>query len=72
VEFFKDGTANLSGPLAGNAASWKVENGRLHITLLIGPTFLVGPTFSHEYKTSGSTLTLTYDDGQVEVFTKQK
>ena len=60
MDLLKDGT----GIVDGVGITWKVENGRFY---LISPLF----GFSSIYNVSGSTLTLTKDDGEKLTFKKK-
>ena len=60
MELLKDGT----GIVDGEGISWKVENGSFYIT---HPMMAA----SWGYKISGSTLTLTDDDGEILTYKKQ-
>jgi len=60
VELFKDGT----GTADGSGITWKIENGRFHI---LHPFY----TFSAYYNVTGSTITLTKDNGVVVKYQKK-
>jgi hypothetical protein len=60
IDLLKDKT----GIVDGTGITWKIENGRFY---LIHPGF----AFSAIYNVSGSTLTLTKDDGEVLVYRKK-
>jgi len=62
MEFFKDGTGNINGT---GSLKWKAEKGRLMISAY-------GSTETGDYKISGSTLTLTADDGKETQYKKVK
>jgi len=64
MEFLKDGTFTADGM----EGEWKAEKGRITFTF---PSFF-GYTLEYDYKISGSTLTLTDDDGEVEIYQKVK
>ena len=55
----KDGT----GTLSVGKITWKTEGSRLHITCAEAGGTMIG-----DYKISGSTLTITSDDGERETF----
>ena len=61
LEFFPDGTVDL----AGLTVDWKVEKGRLMVSAF-------GITQTVNYSISGSTLTLTDDDGTETKYKKLK
>ena len=61
LEFFKDGTADLDGL----PVEWIAKKGRLTVSAF-------GMTQTINYKISGSTLTLSDDDGLETKFTKLK
>jgi len=62
LEFFKDGTADLDGM----PVEWEVKKGRLTFSFFGMAQVIIS------YKISGSTLTLTDDDGLESKFIKLK
>ena len=61
VEFFRDGT----GIVDGSGVNWKVERDRLIVT---HPFMAI----AWKFKVSGSTVTITDNNGEVSVFRKQR
>ncbi len=61
MEFLPDGTADY----AGFKGEWKFEKDQLMCSLW-------GMTVTYAYKISGSTLTLTDDDGAEEIYKRVK
>jgi len=63
IELLSDGTAIA----VGVAMTWRVEDGRMYIIHPMGQR--AGST---RYEVSGSTLTLTHEDGSIATYTKQR
>ena len=61
MELLKDGT----GIVDGMGVTWKTEKGRLFFIASLGAG-------ANDYKISGTTLTLTTDDGQKIIYKKRK
>ena len=60
MELLKDGT----GIIDKMGVTWKTESGRIYFTASLGAS-------ACDYKISGTTLTLTYDNGQSITYKKK-
>ena len=65
IEFFRDGT----GVADGMAFTWTSEKNRLRCSVTAWGTT---QTMVYDYKISGSTLTVTDEDGDTVIYTKKK